>query len=122
MNSPLMNYKQVLVHEDPVYIEKKNKEYMSWEEVNKKIQSIEKAKVVPSKPRNLNKYEVLSENDNILYDITNELKEKFEFKGILNNVSVSKLIDIFANNMRLEEILDDEDEDDNVLEEDDNNF
>jgi hypothetical protein len=49
MNSPLMNYKQVLVHEDPVYIEKKNKEYMSWEEVNKKIQSIEKAKVVPSK-------------------------------------------------------------------------
>lgn len=117
-----MNYKQVLVHEDPVYIEKKNKEYMSWEEVNKKIQSIEKAKVVPSKPSNLNKYEVLSENDNILYDITKELKEKFEFKGILNNVSVSKLIDIFANNMRLEEILDDEDEDDNVLEEDDNNF
>lgn len=117
-----MNYKQVLIHEDPVYIEKKNKEYMSWEEVNIKIQSTEKTKEVPTKKINFNKHEVLSENDSLLYDITHELKEKFEFKGIMNNVSVSKLIDIFAKNMNLEEILDDDDDDDNVLEEDENNF
>ena len=117
-----MNYKQVLIHEDPVYIEKKKKEYMSWEEVNTKIQSLEKNKEGPSKKTNANKYEVLSENDSLLYDITNELKENFEFKGIMNNVSVPKLIDIFAKNMNLEEILDDDDDDDNVLEEDENNF
>lgn len=127
-----MNYKQVLVHEDPIYTDNKKKEYMSWDDVNAhfnvnsnvkiNINTNMSSKGIEKGKCNLNKYEVLCENDSILYDITHELKDKFEFKGFLNNSSVSKLIDIFAKHMNLEEIFVDEDDEDNVLDEDDNNF
>jgi hypothetical protein len=116
-----MNYKQVLIHEDPIYNGKKS-EYMSWDEVILKVNEKEKPKTpIVTKPSSQGKYDILSENDSLLYDITNELKEKFEFKGIMNNCSLPKLIDIFAKNMKLEEALDDNDDEDNVFEDDDNN-
>ena len=115
-----MNFKEVLVHQD-ITNDKDSKEFETWEVVSRKINK----KTVCNKKNNIYndaKYNIICQNDHIIYDLTKELKERFELKGLMVNCDMSKLIDIFMKNMKLEEILEDEDDDEYFMEEDENIF
>lgn len=116
-----MNFKEVLVHQD-ITNDKDSKEFETWEVVSRKIN---KKTVCNKKNNNIYsdaKYNIICQNDHIIYDLTKELKERFELKGLMVNCDMSKLIDIFMKNMKLEEILEDEDDDEYFMEEDENIF
>jgi hypothetical protein len=55
----------------------------------------------------LNIYEkVLIMNDDIIFELTSCLKERYELRGFLNNCNMNQLLDIFYNNMIVEEVHD----------------
>lgn len=50
--------------------------------------------------------QVIIDNDHILFDLTSHLKEKYELKGFLNQCNMNRLIDIFYNNLIVEDFPD----------------
>lgn len=117
-----MNFKQVLTHEDIIINSKESKNFQTWDIVNSKIKGKGKEKEKVKQDSNYQtKYNILCQNDSLLYDLTAELKEKFELKGLMVNCDLSNLIDIFMKNMRIDEIIDDDD-DDEFFNEDDEVF
>lgn len=110
-----MSYKHAILQDESV--EKavdttKHDDYVTWEEADKHIQCLMSSQV-PLKKITDAQYEVICENDGLVYDCIDELKERYEFEGFPTNVNVHTLIDIYIANMRLEEYQNvEEDEDD----------
>ena len=116
-----MNFKQVLTHEDVIINGKEAKNFLTWDLVEAKIVESKKETPIKNESNYSPKYNVLCQNDSLLYDLTEELKDRFELKGLMTNCDLSKLIDIFMKNIRVDELIDDED-DDEFCNEDDEAF
>ena len=116
-----MNFKEVLVHQD-VTNDKDSKTFETWEVVCRKINKKKGDTKLKTCSNGDAKYNIICQNDHIIYDLTKEMKERFELKGLMVNCDMSQLVDIFMKNMKLEEILEDDDDDEYFLEEDENIF
>lgn len=106
-----MAYRDILVHNQPVapLASGTGDIYLPWEEVRSQIYKEERHARVPCKER---EYQVLLENDHLVFDITKELRERFEFKGLLRECNMTRLMEIFTKHMRLEEIFNEDDDED----------
>jgi hypothetical protein len=50
--------------------------------------------------------QVLIHNDDLIFDLTRCLKDRYELQGFLNNNNMNHLLDIFYNNLIVEELPD----------------
>lgn len=117
-----MSYKDILLKQDISVCQDPSDSFVPYEQL--RLPGATSNKHRENKGRDTcrdREFDVLGENDQILYDLTKELKEKFEFKGFMNSCNMSKLMDIFAKYMRLEE-LDDEDANDECISAEDDFF
>lgn len=115
-----MDFKQVLLKETPVEYRCREPKFVQWSELDFDIvKPYEPTKEHLYKPK---EYETLCNNDRILYDLTDELKEKFEFKGLLQNCNMLSLLETVIKYMKCEEIETCADDEDFTSEEDENYF
>lgn len=106
-----MAYRDILLREEVHVLPAVHDIYVPWEELDVHLKTKTFSRVVqpPSFQPKEKEYQVLVENDHLLHDITKELKERFEMKGLMRECNMTRLMEIFTKNMRLEEILYDDD-------------
>jgi desulfoferrodoxin (superoxide reductase-like protein) len=111
-----MDFKQIVLKTTPSDHNVGEKHYVEWNELDF---SIVKGNKELKEYDNKNKeYKTLCDNEQLLYDLTNELKEKFEFEGLLYNCNMLSLFENIIKNMKCEEVDLDVEEDDYTSEED----
>lgn len=93
--------------------------YYDWDTVNSMMQEHFERKECNDRTHIIReeKFNIMFCNDDLVYNETKYLKDKFFFKGILLNEDMEKLINIYVKNMHIEEIIIENDDDDFYYEE-----
>lgn len=117
-----MDFKSTLKQVDNKNTVVKIDKYYDWNTVNVMITDYVENSKVKQDDKNLDplceeKYNIMSSNDDVIYNETKYLKDKFYFKGLLLNTDMEKLINIYVKNMHIEEIIDENEEEDFYYEE-----
>lgn len=103
-----MKYKDVLLaaedkeNEIPIVEDK----WVSWEEANNHISKLATTSLKPPGVKSSHgdaAFEVMCDNDHLVYHVLQEAKERYEFEGVLTNPDPKALIQIFMKHMRAEE-------------------
>lgn len=99
-----MKYKDALLVENKVEVPVVEDKWVSLEEAQEHIQRMrEKPSFSTRSKLTDGVYEVMCENDHILYDVVKDIKELYEFKGFMSNPDLQDMICIFMKHMRIEE-------------------
>ena len=118
-----MDFKQKIIKDDHEILVKQPYEFLDWNSVKVSIDEHFKNNQgnVICKISNIShkdeKYNILANNDGIIFNETEYLKDRFFFKGIFLNPDMNNLIDIYIKNMNIEEIVDENEDDEYACEE-----
>ena len=112
-------FKDVLLVENPVTVQlQEDKEY-TWEELQEEFARVRWGLEANGKrDHNAAEEQFWAEFDVNIFSLTNELKERFYFEGLMDLMTYSDILRVFQKNVFVEKIINSDEEDNNSNEDD----